>query len=113
VSIRRPKTKTKRCAHCKRRRPRLTIEWHPGIEEWQCSNFSSCDEVIFRNEARKRERERLLHARLTQATDKAFWKSTRYKPGQKLDMSNPQDRKMSPVWMGIFQQKQREAKEST
>lgn len=46
ASVRRPKTKTKRCAHCKRRRPRLSIEWHPGIEEWQCSNFSDCDEAI-------------------------------------------------------------------
>ena len=48
MSIRRPKTKTKRCAHCKRRRTRLKIEWHPGICEWQCSDFSSCDKAIAR-----------------------------------------------------------------
>ena len=50
MSVRRPKTKTKRCTHCKRRRPRLKIEWHPGIQEWQCSNFGDCDRVIARNE---------------------------------------------------------------
>ena len=44
--IRRPKTATKTCAHCKRRRPRLKIEWHPGITEWQCSDFASCDKAI-------------------------------------------------------------------
>jgi hypothetical protein len=43
--------KTKRCAHCKRRRPRLKIEWHPGIEEWQCSDFGDCDKAIERKEA--------------------------------------------------------------
>lgn len=54
VRIRRPTTKTKTCAHCRRRRPRLKIEWHPGIQEWQCSpdhdpsNFTSCDEAIER-----------------------------------------------------------------
>lgn len=105
MSVRRPKTKTKRCAHCKRRRPRLKIEWHPGIWEWQCSNFSSCDKAIASNEKRKREQ-------LIQETDKAFWKLTRYKRGQKLDVSNLQDRKMTPVWMNIFRQKQREAKEA-
>ena len=46
VRIRRPTTKTKKCAHCLRRRPRLKIEWHPGIGEWQCSNFSNCDAAI-------------------------------------------------------------------
>lgn len=53
MSVRRPKTKTKRCAHCKRRRPRLRIEWHPGICEWQCSDFTSCDEAI--EELRQKE----------------------------------------------------------
>jgi hypothetical protein len=52
VSIRRPKTQTKTCTHCKRRRPRLKIEWHPGIEEWQCSDFTSCDEAIEHNSRR-------------------------------------------------------------
>ena len=50
VRVRRPKTKTKKCAHCKRLLPRLKIEWHPGILEWQCSNFDDCDKVITRNE---------------------------------------------------------------
>jgi hypothetical protein len=48
IRIRRPTTKTKVCAHCKRRRPRLKIEWHPGIQEWQCSDFTSCDEALER-----------------------------------------------------------------
>lgn len=39
----RPKAKRKQCAHCKRTRLRKFIEWHPGISEWQCSNFSDCD----------------------------------------------------------------------
>lgn len=95
MSVRRPQTKTKRCTHCKRRRPRLKIEWHPGILEWQCSDFSSCDKAI----ARAKEK-------LVQAADKMFWRRTRYKPGQMLDMSNPQDRKMSAVWMDIFRQMQ-------
>jgi hypothetical protein len=55
VRVRRPNTKTRRCVHCKRRRPRLKIEWHPGIWEWQCSDFGSCDEAIARNEKRVRE----------------------------------------------------------
>lgn len=55
MSVRRPKTKTKTCAHCKRRRPRLKIEWHPGICEWQCSDFGPCDVVIARNEKREKE----------------------------------------------------------
>lgn len=37
----------------KRRRPRLKIEWHPGICEWQCSNFTNCDAAIERLPARK------------------------------------------------------------
>jgi hypothetical protein len=51
VRVRRPKTKTKACTHCKRRRTRHKIEWHPGIEEWQCSDFDSCDDVIKRRQA--------------------------------------------------------------
>ena len=53
MSVRRPKTQTKTCAHCKRRRARLKIEWHPGIHEWQCSDFSSCDAAIERLHERK------------------------------------------------------------
>ena len=103
MRARRPKTKTKTCAHCTRRRPRLTIEWHPGIWEWQCSNFNDCDEAIARNEARARER-------LIQDTDKEFWKKARSKPGRKLDMANLQDRQRSPIWMDIYLRKQLEAK---
>ena len=44
--IRRPKSKTKKCVHCERRRLSKFIEWHPGIEEWQCSDFNSCDKVL-------------------------------------------------------------------
>jgi hypothetical protein len=44
----RPKATTRTCAHCKRRRLRLKIEWHPGIEVWQCSDFDDCDNAIKR-----------------------------------------------------------------
>lgn len=43
MPVKRPTTKTKRCTHCGRRMPRLKIEWHPGIDAWQCSNFYDCD----------------------------------------------------------------------
>lgn len=46
MSVRRPKTQSKKCTHCLRRMPRLKIERHPGIQEWQCSSFSECDEQI-------------------------------------------------------------------
>ena len=49
--MRRPKTKTGKCAHCQRRRDSAKIEWHPGICEWQCSDFSSCDAAIAVNDA--------------------------------------------------------------
>ncbi|HSX22383.1 MAG TPA: hypothetical protein VLE97_06360 [Gaiellaceae bacterium] len=104
MSVRRPKTKTKRCAHCKRRRPRLKIEWHPGIWEWQCSDFSSCDEAIAR-------RRLLVKERLSRETNKEFWQRTKYKRGKNLDMSDPQDRKMSVLWNDIFRQKQHEVRE--
>lgn len=46
--MRRPKTKTKRCAECGRRRVRLHIEWHPGCEQWQCSDdVERCRELYF------------------------------------------------------------------
>jgi hypothetical protein len=93
------------CAHCERRRPRLTIEWHPGICEWQCSNFTDCDAAIARNETR-------AHARLIQDTDKDFWKRWRNKPGQKLDMTKLEDRQQSSFWRDIFQQKQHEARKA-
>ena len=40
-----------------------------------------------------------------------FWNRTRYKQGQKLDMTNPQDREMSKVWMEILREVEREANE--
>jgi hypothetical protein len=46
MRLKRPKTKRKRCAHCLRVRLRKYIEWHPGIDEWQCSDFGSCDVAI-------------------------------------------------------------------
>jgi hypothetical protein len=48
VRVRRPTSKRKHCAHCKRYRARKFIEWHPGIFEWQCSDFGSCDAEIER-----------------------------------------------------------------
>jgi hypothetical protein len=45
VITRRPRTKTKRCEWCRRRRASKHIEWHPGTEVWQCSDFDSCDDV--------------------------------------------------------------------
>ena len=41
----RPKTLTKTCSHCNRRRPRLKIEWHPGVMAWQCSDSETCNEA--------------------------------------------------------------------
>ena len=38
----RPKGRTV-CAHCGRKRLPKFIEWHPGIEAWQCSDFTDCD----------------------------------------------------------------------
>lgn len=31
-----------------------------------------------------------------------FWAQTNYRPGQKLDMSDPKDRAMAPVWSDIY-----------
>lgn len=50
---RRPRTKYGRCAHCGRQRLSKHIEWHPGIEHWQCSNFSNCDDAAERRRLRK------------------------------------------------------------
>jgi len=40
-----------------------------------------------------------------------FWAQTNYKPGQKLDMSDPQDRMMAEVWLVHFHDVEREARE--
>jgi hypothetical protein len=50
---------------------------------------------------------------LYKETNARFWEQTHYKPGQNLDMTIEQDRKMAPVWMDIFHQVQREAKAGT
>jgi len=39
---------------------------------------------------------------LYQETNRRFWDQTGYKPGQKLDMSDPTDREMAKVWMDIL-----------
>lgn len=31
------------CHICKRKRMARFIEWHPGIEEWQCKDWANCD----------------------------------------------------------------------
>lgn len=41
---------------------------------------------------------------LINATNETFWKLTRHKPGQKLDMSDPRDRAMSKKWLEIYAQ---------
>jgi hypothetical protein len=48
VKTKRPKTARKMCCHCERLRLAKFIEWHPGIEEWQCSDFAKCDDAIER-----------------------------------------------------------------
>jgi hypothetical protein len=49
--------------------------------------------------------------RLVEETNNRFWQRTHYKPGQKLDMSIAEDRRQSKVWMQIFHEVQREARE--
>lgn len=41
---------------------------------------------------------------LISATNETFWQLTQYKRGQKLDMSDPQDRAMSKTWLDIYAQ---------
>ena len=41
---------------------------------------------------------------LIHAANQTFWEITKYKPGQKLDMSDPQDRAMAKTWMDIYRQ---------
>ena len=50
---------------------------------------------------------------LFRETDLRFWNTTHYKPGKKLDMSDPQDREIAKVWREIFRQVQREANQGT
>ena len=39
---------------------------------------------------------------LYQETNRRFWEQTGYKPGQKLDMSDPNDREMAKIWMDVL-----------
>jgi hypothetical protein len=48
----RPKAKRQKCHICLRTRLRKFIEWHPGILEWMCSDYSDCDLVA---DAKKRK----------------------------------------------------------
>lgn len=45
---------------------------------------------------------------LDRETDARFWAQTGYKPGRKLDLSDPIDRSMAKVWVDIFAKVQRE-----
>jgi len=43
----RPRSKTKRCEECGRRRGWRHIEWHPGCLQWQCSDdVGRCKELF-------------------------------------------------------------------
>jgi len=44
-------------------------------------------------------------AQLIEETYAWFWKQTGYKPGKILDPKDPQDAKMMPIWMRIFEQR--------
>jgi hypothetical protein len=46
---------------------------------------------------------------LYKETNARFWRQTGYKPGQKLDPTNLQDREKAKIWMAILQQVQHEA----
>ena len=59
----------------------------------------------------KSPRERPSRDVLVKESNLRFWLRTNWKPGQKLDMSNAQDREMSKIWMEIFGEVQREANE--
>lgn len=41
---------------------------------------------------------------LIDATNQTFWQITNYKPGQRLDLSIPQDREMAERWREIYKQ---------
>ena len=51
---------------------------------------------------RPRERRAVTDRVLINATNEAFWQITRHKPGQQLNMSDPQDRAMSKTWLDIY-----------
>jgi hypothetical protein len=45
---------------------------------------------------------------LDKETDARFWAQTNYKPGQKLDLKDPTDATMIPVWLDIYAKVKRE-----
>jgi hypothetical protein len=44
----------------------------------------------------------MADATLTNETNARFWRRTRHKPGQRLDMTDPRDRAMAKVWLDVF-----------
>lgn len=50
-----------------------------------------------------------MASKIDQETDARFWSQTGYKPGQKLDPTDPNDAKMVPVWKDINAKVKREA----
>jgi hypothetical protein len=50
-----------------------------------------------------------MASKIDQETDARFWSQSGYKPGQKLDPSDPTDAKMIPVWKDINAKVKREA----
>lgn len=54
--------------------------------------------------SRPSERPATTDAPLIRATNEAFWQLTKYKRGQKLDMSDPKDREMSKTWSDLYAQ---------
>jgi hypothetical protein len=52
----------------------------------------------------RREHHAVADNVLVHAANETFWRITRYKPGQKLDMSDQRDRAMSKTWLDIYAQ---------
>jgi hypothetical protein len=50
---------------------------------------------------------------LYKETNARFWRQTGYKPGQRLDPANLQDREKAKIWRAVLQQVQREAAAGT
>jgi hypothetical protein len=50
---------------------------------------------------------------LYKETNARFWRQTGYKPGQKLDQANAQDREKAQIWRAVFRQVQYEAAAGT
>lgn len=61
-------------------------------------------EQLIANSRSTQERPSTADRVLVDATNQAFWQLTKYKPGQKLDMSDPKDRAMSQTWLDIYTQ---------